>query len=147
LSISYLDSEITSYTGSDVFDPTAYALGVQDIVGNALPRAPEWSGNAFGRYTWLLDSNGSITLGGNIAYTGDYNHTQFGNVLMTPSYTLYNANVTWTSPSGAFSVNAFGRNLGDEEYLLTSFFTDAFGVLQFPGAPRTYGVQVRYNFN
>ena len=81
-----------------------------------------------------------------MSYTSDFNHTQFGNVLMTPGYTLWNANVSWYSPSGTFSINVFGRNLSNEEYVLTSFFTDAFGVLLFPGAPRTLGVQVRYNF-
>ena len=66
---------------------------------------------------------------------------------MTPSYTIGNTNVTWVSESGRFSVNVFGRNVTDEEYLHTSFFTDAFGVLQFPGAPRTVGVQVRVNLD
>ncbi len=147
-SVAWNDSEVDKFSGESVFDPTSFASGFQDIVGNPLPRSPEWSGNAYANYTIPLagGANGNIILGANAAYTGAYNHTQFGNVLMTPSYTLWNANVSWVSQSGAWGINAFGRNLSDEEYVLTSFFTDAFGVLLFPGAPRTYGVQVRYSF-
>lgn len=147
LSANLMDSEVTKYSGDPLFDPTAYGLGTIEIVGNPLPRAPETSANVGGRYTFDLGSSGSLTAGVSAAYTSEYNHTQFGNVLMTPSYTIGNANVTWASESGRFSVNVFGRNITDEEYLHTSFFTDASGVLQFPGAPRTVGVQVRVNLD
>ncbi len=143
---AYNDSEITKFTGTTVFDPTDFADGEQDIEGNPLPRAPKWSSNVYANYTILLKGGSSFILGGSMVYTDDYNHTQFGNVLMTPSYTLWNANLMWLSASGNFSLNAFGRNLSDEEYVLTSFFTDAFGVLLFPGAPMTLGVQMRVHF-
>ena len=46
------------------------------------------------------------------------------------------------------NVALFGKNLTDEEYFSTGFALEVFGDLaqRNIGAPRTYGVRVRYDF-
>ena len=46
------------------------------------------------------------------------------------------------------NVALFGKNLTDEEYFSTGFALEVFGGLaqRNIGAPRTYGVRVRYDF-
>ncbi len=61
------------------------------------------------------------------------------------AYEVVNARVTYHPPGETWSVSAWGRNLFDEEYFdeVTGNFT---GVRGSYGAPRTYGVDVQYNF-
>lgn len=65
-----------------------------------------------------------------------------------PSYSTVDARVEWQNAlDSSFSVNAYVSNLTDKEYSGAGQDAGAigFGVL-IPGAPRTYGVQVRYDF-
>ena len=65
---------------------------------------------------------------------------------MQDSFTLFNASVTWRSESDAWALQAWGRNLGDEDYTKGGF--PSVGYLgtsynAYPGDPMTYGVTLR----
>src|SRR5690606_20138243 len=107
--------------------------------GNRLPNAPELKGNAFASYTWTLGSL-DLTLGATVQYSDSYFNDVF-ETFKTNGYTLYNMNVRLASQSGRWWLNAYGRNLTNEEYILTTSFADQFGIVQFYGPPRTIGLQ------
>lgn len=67
-----------------------------------------------------------------------------------PGYGLFNARVSATLEDVGIEFAVFARNLFDNKYL-TRTFSDLYSgplatAVQFPGAPRTYGVSVSYRF-
>jgi len=70
-------------------------------------------------------------------------------------YALLNTDLTYTPPSGAWSITAFGRNLTDHPVYQGGFpdILNGFGGPASPtfiartiGEPRTYGVRATINF-
>jgi outer membrane receptor protein involved in Fe transport len=65
------------------------------------------------------------------------------------AYTLYNASIGLGAADGAWQVQVWGRNLGDEEYKKGGFpsvgyLGSSFNI--YPGDPQTYGVTLRASF-
>ena len=63
-------------------------------------------------------------------------------------YDLFNASVEWNEVMGSrLDLRLYGRNLTDEEYATggVSVWTTGF-VTYMLGAPRTYGLEMRYRF-
>jgi len=67
------------------------------------------------------------------------------NRLKQDSYSLINAQLTWTDLSEKFGVELWIRNLSDEDYSVFSV-SEATNDGYAPGVPRTYGVGVFANF-
>ena len=59
---------------------------------------------------------------------------------------MVNANLRIEARDGRWWANLYARNLTNEEYILTSFFADQIGEVQFYGPPRTIGVQAGVRF-
>ena len=78
-------------------------------------------------------------------YSDDVAFDPFANFVQK-SYDLVDAGVTWTSPSGSWFVNLFGRNLTDEEYVVNELFTSFTGSLRVWAPPRQIGVQTGFDF-
>ena len=151
LSAGLLDTEFVSFPGG--------GAGGADVSGNELPRAPETSLNFGLQYYHPIDAIGADLLTRlDYSYTSDY-FTEVNNVqtqlLMSgetvpfgsvPSNDLVNARIGLISQDGTWSVSLWARNLTDEEYL-TNNIREFFGTLvDFYGTPRTYGIEVEYNF-
>lgn len=141
--LTYLDTEIAQFK-EPAINPFNVAAGAASVEGNRLPNAPELKGNAFANYTWTLGSL-DLTLGATVQYSDSYFNDVF-ETFETNGYTLYNANARLASQSGRWWLNVYGRNLTNEEYILTTAFADQFGVVQFFGPPRTVGVQLGVSF-
>ncbi|MGH9363482.1 MAG: TonB-dependent receptor, partial [Thermoanaerobaculia bacterium] len=63
------------------------------------------------------------------------------------AYGLWDAYVSWLSPTGHWRFGVNGKNLGDEEYLTNGYNIPALGVLQGSyGAPRTVTATLEYKF-
>ncbi len=62
-----------------------------------------------------------------------------------PEFDLFDARVSWTNPNGNLEVAAWGKNLGDEEYI-THLYTIASSVVAVFGEPRMYGVSATFMF-
>ena len=60
--------------------------------------------------------------------------------------TLLNAYITWESPSAAFDVSVYGRNLTDETYRVAANPVANLWNFTRHGAPRELGIQVGYSF-
>ena len=56
-----------------------------------------------------------------------------------------NGRIAWTSSDRKWDVAAFGRNLGDQEYMVYAFDLSFFGFNEeMIGTPRMFGVEASY---
>jgi outer membrane receptor protein involved in Fe transport len=79
-------------------------------------------------------------------YVSDYNTgSDLDPEKLQEAFTLLNARVGLNHVSGAWSIEAWGRNLTDEAYAQVAFdqFAQSGGFGAFMGAPRTWGVTLR----
>jgi len=67
--------------------------------------------------------------------------------LSEDAYWLWNARVSWTSTDEKWEVAAFGRNLGDEQYMVYAFDLSFFGFNEeMLGTPRAYGIDATFRY-
>lgn len=135
--------------GASFLDTEAEDVGLPDgtIRDRELAFTPSYSFNGLIRYTWPL-AGGNLTaqLDGN--YVDDYCFT----VVCHPSeeadaYVVTNARLTYTDNSDNWSVSAFVRNLGDEEYTAYALDSSFVGFMtSLMGAPRWFGATVSYQW-
>ncbi|MBK9470480.1 MAG: TonB-dependent receptor [Gammaproteobacteria bacterium] len=138
----YLDPEYDTYiddTGANVADDRAF------------PYAPENTFSAGAQYTV------SGVLGGNLVGRLDWNYTDDRVLYPEPEqnkfsklddYALLNGRLSLTElplGNGSLEVAAWGKNLTDEEYRVSTIPFLIWTVSYF-GAPRTYGMEVSYKF-
>jgi iron complex outermembrane receptor protein len=150
-SATYLDAYYTDYTGAPFYTPNPdppYGLFPsvpQDASGKRLSRAPPWSANVGGNYSVRLPA-GELNFDLNYTYTGAF-YWNPDNLIRQPSYNLLDANVSYTFPNSAITLQLWGTNLSDAHYNLTANeFGGPVGVSSGPGAPRMYGVRVRFKY-
>jgi iron complex outermembrane receptor protein len=111
------------------------------------PRTPKWNG-AVGMQYSFGSTMGSITPRLDAQYQSTIYFTT-NNQGVQPGYTLLNGRVTWQSESSLWEVALYGDNLTDKGYFngklnLVGFFGREQGN---PGAPRTWGLSFKRNFN
>jgi iron complex outermembrane recepter protein len=145
--------ELTLGYGYLDFEYEEFVVGGVDISDSAkAPFAPENTVQASAAYTWPLEKScGEVQARLDLSYTDEYtfNPTLFLHDA-ADDRTLLNARLSWKEiplPQGSLEVSAWVQNLTDEEY--REFGTD-FGALGFStnsfGDPRTWGVDLRYEF-
>jgi len=155
LSYAHLETEV-----KEVQQPKAVpGFNTVSLVskGDELPLTPSNKYSITANYKIpLAESIGAVSLGATYSYTGEQlaasaspqlNPDGFNYI---EDYSTVNMNVRWNSVMGShFDLLAFADNLLDEEYYTaiaglysqTGFETAALG------APRTYGLSLRYNFD
>jgi iron complex outermembrane receptor protein len=146
VALAYLDAEFKSYDTLDTFRP---GLGVLDLKGNQLPRAPEFTASVIGRYEVPLEHNAALSLQVEYQHQDPQYFTPFNTSYSEGGrYDVFNARVTYVSADGRWELAAFGRNLTDEVYenAMTVSGINA-GTLVLFGPPRTYGLEARYRIN
>lgn len=68
-----------------------------------------------------------FALRGDWSYRGaTYNDAYNTELLKTNSYDLFDASVAWTNQDEDLTVTLLGRNLGDEQYLVSGVYGTAF---------------------
>ena len=146
LGMAYLDTEFTDYLALDTFRP---ALGVLDLDGNSLPRAPEFSASLVVQYDVPLASGATISNRLEYLLQDDVYFTGFNTSFAEGGgYDLLNARIAYGAVSGRWEVAVFGKNLTDEAYEIAATVSGInAGTLELFGAPRTYGLEMRYRFN
>lgn len=113
--------------------------------GNSLTRAPDLSAKASVAYTFDLGERGSLTARGEFQYTDDLTFDPFQRFVQ-PAYSLLHANLNWSPGRNGLSLNLYGRNLTDEEYRLTEFYTNYADSFRLWAPPREIGLQLRFDF-
>ena len=121
-----------------------YSTTACNLTGARLPEAPTFSYSLSANYAFE-SSAGRFELNASDGYKS---HTFWepNNRLRQGSYHLVNAAITWTPPQSRFSVQVFGRNLTGTYYYVGGGDGSGGNDFGIPGAPRTYGGKVRYQF-
>ncbi|MFK8021486.1 MAG: TonB-dependent receptor [Pseudomonadales bacterium] len=117
---------------------------VDILNGVELPNAPDVSFNYLFRYN--IDA-----LGGNVAFQvdGSYYGDQFlevtnGGAAVQEAYNVTNLSASWANDN--FSIKAWMKNAGDEEYKQYALDLGILGGTAVYGPPRWWGVTGAYNF-
>jgi len=121
-----------------------------NCTGQVLTRSPKWTGSTSYTHNFDLANGGQV----NAALTGQFATKSF---LMpfylpqdvAPGYFTVAANVTYVSPDGNWTIQAFGRNLTNEDIFTGAFQTPGFHpnmLVRNIGAPRTYGMRLGVKF-
>lgn len=154
-SVGYNDAEFDEFPGGGT-SRNPEGLGA-DLGGNKLPLAPEWSAAFAAQYNHPLDAwnaefvtrvdwtytDGTYTTEDNVKVASPGSSIPFGYV---DSYDILNARIG-VEAAGQWSVYLWARNLLDEEYSDNNQ-SDFFGtIVDFPGDPRTYGIELAYTFD
>lgn len=134
--LTFLDSEITDWKSANPAEAAAR-------VGNDLPGTPSIMITASA--TWEHRLGNGLELGATIwgNYSdGAYRDIENTEMLKSDSYGIVNARLDLAGQRG-WSVYVYGKNLADRDYVTS--VRSLVGMLgQYYGAPRTYGIGVRY---
>ncbi|MBD2857772.1 TonB-dependent receptor [Spongiibacter sp. KMU-158] len=124
-----------------------------DLSGNELISAPKLNFNTSIDYDVLVTNSGTLTANVNANFQDDqwysaYNDQYGYGGIRQDAYWLYNGRLGWYANDGSYSVSIWGKNLLDEEYHVYALNLQAnFGFDEYiAGQPRTYGLEVSYNF-
>ncbi len=121
-----------------------------DLDGNQLPNAPEFSVNLGAAYTWMLDNGMELTAASNYYWQDEFYTRVFNTVNDTvESWDVWNATLTLFSADRRWLVEAWGRNLKDDDHVTGQYLGDqnvGLATNQFLLEPRSYGVSLGYNF-
>ncbi len=174
---TYLNAEITEIDIEAAIDPTRLsfpsdgtlanviddptvipATGAFNIVGNKLPKAPEFQFNLGFQYEIDLQSGGELLFRSDLSYQDDiffnqFNDTGFDGLPVEPlrqdGYYWAKLRIAYTDPSGKYTIAGFVDNLFDEEVVTNAVYNGAvsgqFGLGSL-APPRTYGVTAKVSF-
>lgn len=122
----------------DVDDPVAVA-----------PLTPKWTAAISPQYTVNLSNGGSVLLRADWTYRDD----MFGEPTPDPSRftridsrSLLNANVTYLSADGNWSLGAYGRNVTDERYDQARLNTGDYVLVILSNDPSEFGLRFTRSF-
>jgi iron complex outermembrane receptor protein len=156
-SLGYLDTEFKDFCAQDPFAPATVVQGncdtvnPQDLSGNELPDAPNWSATLVSQYTQPLADYGEVLVTLRSTYRDAfYTRPQNLSIDEVNSHTLTDFRLQWISPESRYEVSLFVENIEDEGDLFLSNVTlSSPGLMSLldhvPG--RRYGASIRYNFN
>ena len=117
-----------------------------DANGNRLPRSPEFKIVLGAQYRIPVSNLGFITFRGDLSWTDDYYFFPH-NDQMQNDYSIVHGMVRFETADGHWSVEAYGKNLTKARYF--SLIGPLFGsrdVIAQSTAPRTFGIQVSYEY-
>ncbi len=146
LGATFLDSKYDVFTGASGPDNT-----VVDLIDADVPGVPELSLTATGRYSFTV---GNATGYARVEYIYEDETQVIENVpvdLASREISTVNASIGLSWDNG-FEASLWGRNITDDEYLLSAFPSVAQNVPPgaysgYPNQPRTYGITVRKYFD
>ncbi|MGE0623756.1 MAG: TonB-dependent receptor [Pseudomonadales bacterium] len=143
-SFTWLDAEYDEYIFSE-------GPPVIDLSGERLNRAPEYTVALTAQYDFQLGRNGVLTARTDY-YWQDEVYYRPQNIQRHRADDFYNwdARLVWTTADARFTVDAFIRNITDEDALRSITISDGLSTgnntfdSYYP--PRTYGLRVGWNF-
>ncbi len=139
--VAWLDAKYERYPNAPV--PGGGSI---DASGNRLNYAPEWSASLSAQYTHDLSSGAALYLRSAYSWKDDAFYTPINSSIVgQEAYGVVDASLGYRSPQEQWDIELYGRNLSDEQYL-TNVYTASAVPAGIPGAPRTYGVRVRWKY-
>ena len=143
LGLGLLDTEYKDFLLPELFDPNDRVEN--DRTGQELP-FPTVSLNGLIRYQWALSGGAMMSASANFSYRNDVDSPEGIPYENISGYDLWNGRLGWTSADGHWGVAAWIKNIFDDDNLQSAFETPAAGVMQVYGMPRTYGLNLVYNW-
>ena len=166
--LAWLDTELGNFESFDPADPNqmgttegVISLGNAnlylpcncpgiDVDGNEIPNAPEYSAWLLARYSHFLGNGMRLDLQGSYYYQGEFYTRTFNTADdRINSWDQWNASVVLNSANNDWYLEAWGRNLTDEDNFTGQYLQDAsiglyrtYQLLE----PRTYGLTAGYRF-
>ena len=146
LGLSLMDTEIVQ---TDVVLPPLDGGPETTIKGNEIPNAPSYSANGRIRYQWPVSAALAMAAQTDFNYV-DKHYLEPNNreYLAEDGYFVANARLSLLSQDNRWSVSAWVKNLGDEEYRTAA--QDLAFALGFSeivvGVPTTWGLDFEYRF-
>lgn len=140
-----------SYTDAKFTDNKVSVAGGAPVAFGTYPDAPKWSGSVFGVLTAPVGEDMEASLRADLYKQTSTSFSSTGNLnqgTVLPSYEVANLRLALKHLSAGWTVAALVKNVFDKTYYVGGV---ALGELfQFntavPGDPRTYMVNVRFNF-
>jgi iron complex outermembrane receptor protein len=114
-----------------------------DVSGNKVSNAPKFAASLGATYTVPVSETGTVRFTALYAYNSGY-YFEPDNIAKQGNYSLVNASVEYR-PTENVGIEVWGRNLGNTDYAAQKI-TTATGTVQTNGAPRTYGVNLKFDF-
>ncbi len=114
--------------------------------GDELPFASDTSLVLGADYNLLMQDGVTMGLAASSKYVSDFTtgaDEQSASAFIQDSYWTVDASLTLGLPTGP-EIGFWGRNLTDSDYATSAF--RFFGATTFRGAPRTYGVRLKYSY-
>ncbi len=153
--MSWLDATYDEFSSADglelsnapgLVDPSLATE--EDLAGNHLNRAPEYTFFVGAEYELPMGSFGFLTVRGEYFWSDELFFRPFEKDFdRQEAYSIVNAFVTWMDEDRQYQIRGWGKNLGNEAYLVAAYSSDV--TLQMLGnyaPPRTYGVDLRFSF-
>ena len=112
-------------------------------------RVPKYTASASAQYTWPVPNGSAVTVRGDTTYQSAVYFTDltYTAVPGQGGYSLYNARLTWDSPSKDWSVAVYGQNLANKFYWNGKLTLQVLGFEEGnPGIPRTWGLELKRSF-
>ena len=120
-----------------------YTTCFGDVSGNKVSNAPEWAASFGATYIVPVAETGQLRFTALYAYNSGY-YFEPDNIAEQDEFHLLNASVEFR-PNENVGIEVWGRNLTDTDYAAQKITTGT-GTAQVNGAPRTYGVNLKFNF-
>ena len=142
---------IDNTPGDPNFGQSAFGVCIVHANGdNCGPqRVPKYTASASAQYTWPMPNGAGVTVRGDTTYQSAVYFTDltYTAVPGQGGYALYNARLTWDSPSKDWSVAFYGQNLANKFYWNGKLTLQVLGFEEGnPGIPRTWGLELKRTF-
>jgi iron complex outermembrane receptor protein len=152
--LTYVDAQFTEGQLTEPLRPAPLSQPpgslLRDLDGLRLPRAPRWKFSLAGQVEQPVGDAGRVTARAEYHWQSKIYFTVFNiDAASQDSYGLLRASLGFTSADDRWSVRLFGDNLTGETYFTNQILTGTVYGAEFVGplgAPRTYGVDLRFNF-
>lgn len=142
---AWLDATYEDFTNAAGFDEAGTFSQNNDFSGNQVIRSPKFTGTASLSKTWAFPG-GPFEAAFDAYYTDDFFYEPSNRqATLQESYWLYGARLSYLYERLNLRLTAGVRNLTDEFYTNGIFVTD-YGVQPSIAQPRSYGLQLLWNF-
>ena len=138
-----------TYADTAYGDETLTDAALSLLPGSQLSFAPKWIVNGAIGYEWSVSDYLKLRADVGASFVSDHNTGYDLNPLKAQdAYTILNARLALAESEDAWSVELWGRNLTDEDYVEQAFDAplQTGSINAFLGAPRTLGVTLRVDY-
>jgi iron complex outermembrane receptor protein len=119
-----------------------YTTCLGDVSGNKVSNSPEWTASLGMSYTMPVGEHGKLRLSGLANYNSGY-FFEPDNFVSQDDYVLVNLSLEYR-PIESIGIELWMRNVGNTEYAVQKITTGT-GTTTALGAPRTYGINVKWD--